>query len=378
MPFNPDLASSLPERSGIRSVNSAATIEATLEQLLEGDFQARWEAAKQLSAFGAPAITYLVPIIEDDELDWEVRWFAARTLGFFEDMAALEALIALLERTPEPELIAIAAEGLSRFGEASIQALVQLAEQPAHRLTAIQALTNIRHTAAKAPLMKAAQDANEAVRAMAISALGNFRDEHITQLLAAAVQDPAPAVRSEAIIHLGLCPQLGGSLDLVNVLQPRLWDVDLKVRQITASSLGRLRTNAAVAALVQALQGGQAPPALKIQIVRALSWTGLGSALTALQISWPSAVPAVQIEIIEALARITDTAAKPQVGQSLCTWLQSCLEEPASGSIKRAIALAVGQLNYHPAVSLLHQLTADPEGQTRLYAEAALRQLGAD
>ena len=92
-------------------------LEATLDQLVEGDFREKWEAAKQLIDWGDPAIAHLAKLLQSEEDDWEVRWFAARTLGQFDHPAALEALVQLLQQTQEPELVAIAAEGLSHFGE---------------------------------------------------------------------------------------------------------------------------------------------------------------------------------------------------------------------------------------------------------------------
>lgn len=169
MPFDTDLVTTPSDMQGNERLESA------LQLLLEGDFQARWEATKHISALGKSAIAYLIPLLKDEELDWEIRWFAARTLGKFDDEAALQALINLLQQTQEAELITIAAEGVSRFGENGVDALVQLFANPIHRITAIQALASIRHQAALQPLIAAARDTDPEVRIIALSALGNFR-----------------------------------------------------------------------------------------------------------------------------------------------------------------------------------------------------------
>ena len=371
MPFDTDLVTPAPPAA------DCSLIADTIQLLLEGDFQTRWEATKRISALGKPAIAPLVTLLHDEDLEWEIRWFAARTLGYLDDEDALAALIQLLQETQDAELIAIAAEGLSRFGEASVHALVQLFEQPSYRIPAIQALASIRHSAALPPLLKTAQDRDPAVRTIALSALGDFRDARVEALLLEAIKDPVATVRQEAITHLGLRPHLQETINLVGILLPGLWDINLKVNQATAIALGRLGTETAVISLARVLASPHTPEPLQISIVRTLGWVKKESALSALLSAQQSVSVTVQLEIIEALSHLDEPGLKQRAGEALCHWLDTLLDSPEAASVKPAIAFAIGCLQHQSARALLQHLSQDADERTRLYAQAALRQLKA-
>lgn len=349
-----------------------------LDQLLEGDFQTRWEATKRIAMAGTAAIAHLIPLLEDEDLDWEVRWFAARTLSTFEDTAALDALIRLLQRTQEPELIAIAAEGLSQFEDQGVNALIALLDTPTYRLTAIQALANIRHRTVLVPLLAASEDANPAVRKTAIAALGNFREPQVDEVLIQAVKDPAVAVRQEAIACLGLRSNLLEQVNLVDVLLPGLWDLHPEVNKATAIALGRLGTETAVSSLARVLRSPHTPTDMQIQIVRALGWSEKESAFRALLSMRQSAQLAVQVEIVAILSRLQAPLLRQQASAMLLDWLQSLLSTTEGApDLKQAIALALANLNMQSARPWLEAMSQDTDAQTGLYAEAALRQLAA-
>lgn len=350
-------------------------LESAVELLLEGDFQTRWEATKQLLGLGLPAIARLISLLNDDDLDWEIRWFAARALGQFQDEAAMLALMQLLQQSHEPDLIAIAAEGLSRHGEAGINALAQLAEAPEYRLTAIQALASIRHKSALPPLLIAVQDDHLEVRVVALSALGNFRDPRVDQQLIEAIQDPVAAVRQEAITHLGRRSHLLTTTPLIDILEPSLWDIDPAVANATAIALGRLGTESAMAILARVLTSPHTPEFLQITIVKALSWIQTPSALVALLAARLRLSPSVQVELINTLPQLDDIQLRQQAGAALCSWLDDLLSSSELNSVKQAIAFSLGCLHYQPARPLLHALAQLPDEPTRLHAEAALRQL---
>ena len=349
-----------------------------LSQLIEGDFQTRWEAAKRLTAFGPEAIECLTPLLADAELDWEARWFIARTLGEFDHEAALAALVQLLQETTEPELIEIAAEGLSHFGKRGVDALVQLLAKPSHRLTAIQALANVRDPAIFEPLLALADDSDPTIRSLVIPALANFKVPPVDALLLAAVKDTHATVRQEAITHLGLRSHLLAQLDLVSVLMPGLWDLSPRVNKATAIALGRLNTETSVTSLAQVLSSIHTPESLQIDVVRALGWIEKPSALLALFSARNQTSVAVQVEIINTLSRFRAPQLQQRAGELLCHWLTTDLgAATGSAAVYQAIALALGQLHYAPALSLLLDLQQGPNAQTRLYVEAALKQLEA-
>lgn len=364
---------------GQKSLGGQRTVglESWLQQLLEGDFQARWEAAKWIETFGDRAIARLTALLQDEDLDWEIRWFVARTLGNVGNDACLKALIQLLQQTQEPELIAIAAEALSQFNEQGVQALQKLLTIPRYRVTAIQALARIRHPSVLEPLLGAAQDDNADVRSVAVAALGYFRGEAADITLLRCVQDPDATVRQEAVAHLGLRAHLLSDIDLVETLQPRLWDLHPQVNKAAAIALGRLGTETAIARLAEVLRSQHTPEQLQIQIVRSLSWIEKEPALAALLAAWQTVSTTVQIEITEVLSRLEAPALRHRAGKALCHWLDAVLlaqtsEHPRT---KQAIAIALGNLHHVDAQTPLEKLAQDSDAQTRLYAEAALRQL---
>ena len=375
MSFDTDLIKTSPNAQAPTETTSTPQLDAALKLLIDGDFRSRWEATKQLPTLGKATIAHLVLLLEDDDIEWEVRWFAARTLGNFSDPKALESLIRLLEHTCEPELITIAAEGISHFGAEGITALVQLFGNPNHRLTAVRALAGIRHKAALLPLLAAAQDANPEVRSVALSALGHFRDRCVDSVLLEAVKDPVASVRQESITHLGLRTHLLATVDLVMILQPSLQDPHPEVARVAAIALGRLGTETAIAGLSEALESSATSTTLKTVIARALSWLDQTEALDALLVALFQVPLPVQLEIIETLPRFEAPDLRQRAGEALGDWLSQLLNDAQATAIKQAIALALGDLQPPNAQSLLQALTQDTDDQTRLYAEAALRQL---
>jgi HEAT repeat protein len=356
------------------------SLESLLQQLVNGDFHGRWEVAKQLTAYGEAAIAPLALLLQADEQDWEVQWFTTRALAGFDSSLALQALVNFLARSQEPELIAIAAEGIGHFGQAGIEALLPLLENPVHRLTAIQALANIHHEAVLEPLLAAAVDVNPAVREIALPALSSFQDPRVDAVLIAAIKDPVAKVRQAAITLLGLRTSLLDNTELVSLLLPGLWDISPEVNGATTNALGRLGTEPAVTCMARVLTSPYTPESLQINLVTALGWIDKESALSALLSAYSSASVSVKIqqEIVEALSRFRAGHLRQRAGEVLADWLVQLLEEPMQlGSLAQAIALALGNLRYSAAYPLLQSLAEGSDRQTQVYAQAALRQLDA-
>ena len=354
------------------------SLEAALHDLVVSDFRGKWEATKQLANLGEVAIAPLVALLqagEDEDEDWEVRWFAARALGQFDHPEALSALVQLVQQPQEAELVAIAAAGLSHFGDRGVDALVQLLDQRAHRLTSVQALASIQHSSVFVPLLAAAADEDPSVRATALAALANFRHPQVDKLLLTAVKDPHTSVRRVAITHLGMRSELLADRNLVEILLPGLWDIQPEVNEATAIALGRLGTETAVAALARVLSSPHTPARLQTCIIRALGWAEKESALLAL-FSALSRLPLTQqTAVVETLPRLQSPNLRRQAGNLLCNLLQTT-RSPRSPDRRLipAIALALGTLQHSPALPLLQTLAADADPQTQLYAAAALRQ----
>jgi HEAT repeat protein len=364
------------------SSNSSTLLEKSLERvlndLLQGDFQQRWQAMKGVAEFGETVITPLLNLVQDDDMDWEVRWFAARALGQFPHPVVLQSLVDLLTQTQDRDLRTIATAALGQFGLDGIAALTQLMQDPQHRLLAVQTLAGMRQAEAMTPLLEAARADDPSVRQVAVVALGTFRAEAAGVAVLQALKDLAAGVRQEAATALGRPFDGLDRETVVNQLVPCLWDMALPVCQAAARTLGRLGTATAVDALIRVGQSPHTPEVLQISVVQALGWQPRAATLEAL-LSIKDQVPQpVQLEIVDILGRMqASEALRSQAGQALETWLSLHLHDPQAADLKRSLALALGHLNVNSARPLLQHLSADADERIALYADAALRQLTA-
>lgn len=356
-----------------------------LEVLEAGDFQERWDVAKIFPSLGSEAIAPLIAILEDEEADSELRWFAGRILGEFDSPEVIVALVFVLKTSESEELSAMAALVLAHLGHSAIEALKQLLVEEESRLLAVRSLAQIRRAETIEPLLGVIGDPRSPVRSAAIEALSNFHDDRVTSVLVEALKDNAAAVRREAVIGLGLRSELLGELDLVKLLRDRLWDLNLEVCQQAAIALGRLGTESAAAALFELLKSSATPVPLQIELVRALGWIETSDAVEYLRqalviqtqfiSSSPVASPEIGEEIITVLGRLSQPAVTPVAAEILIDVLKS--EHPLIHNpiVKRAIALGLGKLENLRAIEELIQMLADADAGVRLHAIAALKQL---
>ncbi len=353
----------------------SATWEKTLDDLLNGDFQQRWQSVKTIAEIGEVAIAPLMELMQDEDLDWDLRWFAARALGQFPRPSVVTALLDVLRTTSDDEMRAIATTTLGQFGTMSIDALTQLMQHPQHRLLAVQSLAGIQHRDAMVPLLRAAIDECPTVRQVAIEALGNFRTEQVAIALQQALHDPSADVRQSALVALGRQVDRLDALNVTECVAPHLWDECLPVCEAAARTLGRLGTEAAIAHLADVLRSPHSPDELKQIVVQALGWKPQPTTVTMLRSIKDQVSQPVQLDMIVVLARMTAPTLKPQAGKALTDWLSQCLSETGANDIKQSLALALAELQVISARSILHRLTTDPDDRVAVYATAALRQL---
>lgn len=366
-PATPDTLSS--------SDGEPQTLADVLLALEQGDFQRRWEVARHLPQYGQAAIAALMQWLQDPDEDWELRWLAARTLGDFDAPQVIPALLQVIQQNPEPDLLAAAAEALGNLGTAGITALGHCLQQPQQRSQAVQVLARMGHSATIAPLLTVVQDEDSQNRATAIAALGQFRDDRLPPIWLVALGDPAPAVRRAAVTSLGRWPDCLPPADLCQWLYPRLWDDALGVQQAAASALGRLGSAGAIAHLAAVLQRPDSPEPLQLTVVAVLGWQPSEAVLTILRTAWPTASPAVQLEMITTLGAMAPGPWQHPSQVLLQDWLRSVLSDATATAQKQAISLALGHLQADAARPLLTRLTTDPNPQVRLHGEAALRLL---
>ncbi|MEG4208635.1 HEAT repeat domain-containing protein [Microcoleus sp. S13_B4] len=355
-------------------------VSLAIQALEWGDFQDRWEIAKVLPNLGNGAIAPLIAVLEDEDADTEPRWFAARILGKFDRPEVIQALVELVKNSDE-ELSQIAAETLGNFGPTAIESLANLLQQEDSRQFATAALAQIRRTETIVPLLSVVGDSQVAVRAAAIDALSCFHDSRIPPILVAALKDPATAVRKEAVRALGARAYLDAELDLVNLLKPLLSDIRLEVCQQAAIAIGRVKTDAAAAALFELLRSPTTPVELQIETVRALSWMDTATALAylhqTLMAQFTNINSTVYQEIVTVLWRVEKPELKAVAAEILIDLVKTGHPAVQEAVSKKSLALGLGKLGDMRGLDALILMLGDADSSVRLHCMAALKQLGA-
>lgn len=309
----PYLSESINEPSSESEASSPAirsTLRRALTALETGDFYARWEAAKTISACGVEAaqsgspeavINPLLHLLWAEDSEEEISWYIARILGTLNHPLAVQGLTHLLQTSQSSDVAVMAATALANCGTAAISPLTDLLHQPKMKLIAIRALAQIEHPDVVPILLTLTSDSLAAARSTAIDALSRFSDPAILEALFVALRDSDSSVRRSAVGTLGfqaqtLCAssriksgfRTTHSLDpfdtrLIDVLKPLLWDLDLDVCCQTALALGRIGTSSAISALSKVLQSANTPVLLQQSIIRALGWSETPEAISCLK-----------------------------------------------------------------------------------------------
>lgn len=341
-----------------------------------GDFQQRWEITKVLTHLGNIAIPPLIDILENEDADEELRWYAARTLGEFQHPEAIAPLIELLKTDEDEELKAIAARALGQMGTVAIAALSELLLDEDTRLLAVRSLCCIRQPETVTPLLSVIQDPQAAIRAAAIEALSSFHDKRVPPVLLNALDDVAATVRRAAVLGLGFRPDLRQGLDLVTRLQPKLYDFNLEVCCAAVVSLSRMGGDDAAKYLFDLLISPQTLIKLQLETIRALSWVETPSSLEYLQTVFNQITSeTLWQEIVTVLGRVQKPQLTTPAAEILLQILRSQHPVTEIANVKSAIALSLGQLGKIQAIEPLISLLADSNASVRLHAIAALKNL---
>ncbi|MEM8779570.1 MAG: HEAT repeat domain-containing protein [Cyanobacteria bacterium P01_G01_bin.49] len=355
------------------------TVELGLQILETGDFQQRWEVAKLFPKLGTQIIDPLLNILKNEAINLDCRWFICRILGEFNDTRVILALVNLLQTTEAEELSTIAAETLGKIGINTIDSLEQLLTNNHHKLLAVKALGQIRHSETILPLLRVVDDPDSNIRAIAIESLGSFHQADLMPLFINSLKDPVAVVRKEAIITLGMQPEFKEEFEVVEQLTPLLWDLNLEVSQQAALALGRIKDPVAIEALVTRLQSTFTPISLKQEIIKALNWIGNTQGLDALkQFLWQQeeSLEIVQTIII-LLGDQTTATLKKQATQILIDFLKLEKTIIKEKQIKQVIAASLGELGQAIAINALNILVKDSEKTVQLHAIAALKKISA-
>lgn len=369
--------SALPQADFPPQTNAAATSTTTGHfqagvDLRQGSFADRWETAKQIPRLTEAAIADLIAMLRDDSLDWETRWFAARSLGHFDHPAVIAALVDALG-TADEDLQGAITDALGHIGPSAIQALGSLAAEPDTQAMAINVLCRIPHPATQ-PLLVAAVDLTAgATKASIIEALGQFAEPDLLPLLVAALQDRTAAVRLAALQSLlGLKRQID-DLQWVTLMQPLANDIHPAVAQRAIYALGRTAHPAATETLHALLAVSYIPAPLKLAAVQALVWQDTPAAFEAIVQAWESLPNAVRVTALQALSRTVNPALQACLVVQVLQWLDALPATADCSLLRRHLVMLLGQLGDRRVTPILQALVQDEDAGVRLHAAAALR-----
>jgi HEAT repeat protein len=359
--------------------NQEYLLDLSLTVLEMGDFQQRWEIAKVFVRLGNVAITPLIDILEDEDAEDDLRWYAVRILGDLKNPKAIASMVEFLKSSEDEELKAHAATALGQIGQSAIAALSELLTEEDTRILAVRSLSYIRQPEIITPLLSVVQDPLVEIRAIAIEALSSFHDPRIPPILLNALTDVAAAVRREAVLGLSVRTDLHQELDLLAKLQPRLYDFNLEVAQAAAVALSRIGSDEAAKHLFLVLISLSTPIKLKVEIIRALSWMKTLSGLEYLQQAFNQlSIQALWLEIVTVLGRVSDSTLTEKATVILLSIVQKQHPAVEIASIKSAIALSLGQLGNIEAIEPLISLLSDNNEVVRLHVIAALKNLASN
>lgn len=353
-----------------------------LSELETGDFQSRWETAKQIPNFGEPAIAFLVDLLHNKSDDPELQWFVARVLGEFNHADAVIALAQLMQNAEEDDVAEIAAQMLAQIGPQSVDALAALLESSPSRLRVVSALAQMQDPIIVPILLKVVADTDVSVRVMAVETLSRFHDFRVIPALLQGLSDLNGKIRQVAITGISYRAPLFQmhDHDPVALIVPCLNDFDVQVCQTAALALGRLGTKEAVEALSITAGAETVPLPLKLTIVQALGQIGNDQSVQMLQKLWPHSRSSLQVVDDEdqtlAAVIVKALALNRQVDRSTEALIYCLHHQPVSDpALQKTLASALGQSGQPQAIPELIQLLGIPDMGVRLHAIAALKQI---
>lgn len=377
-PASPLLSRSPQVTEWIAATDAAQLVNFVLNALEDGDFQTRWEIAKIIPLLGQQAIAPLVAMLQDDAVELEVRWFITRILSEFDHPDSISALLHLIQQSNDTDLTEMAATVLASYGSSVVPQLQELIQNSDTRLMAVKALAIIRHSVTVNPLMQVVNDKDAAIRMLAIEALSSFHDPRVPAVLIGALRDRKAEIRQIAVKGLGMRVDLLDQMDLVGLLVPLLWDLNLNVCCQAALALGRLGTSAAETALFEVVRSPHTPLALRLDAIRALGWI---ETPTAVHYLWQALTEEEAVfsiadaccELITSLGRLEQPGLKAHVAHQIVALLSSGHSLLSHSRVKPLLALVLGQMQQDCAIEPLINLLADGDRATYLHALAALR-----
>ena len=365
-------------------------LQQALAQLISGDFNTQWQAAKSLKVMGESAHPALMKIAEDTTTDPDVLCFISEILGANPSPDAILALVLLLKRTTSEEVQDSVIMTLAKQGPSCVEQLLPYAEQPSLQKSVLKALIQINHPTTIAGLMFFAEHKDSDLRAIALEGLGQFHSPEILELLLEGLQDRSAMVRANCTKALGLRLTHEVSEDLVQGLLPLLNDPDPKVRSLTAKALGRVNQDSAIEGLWQCLLNQPELSLFCSDLLQALGWArhpkGVQYLLkllcsshagesNSLQFDWTTGL---LIELIQVLGSIHQPDYAANIEQALTPLVMSSSFPFDQFEVKQRLIMAIAHLKQETSIDSLIQALAISEERFRFHLIAALKGINAE
>lgn len=368
--------------------NNPELLSLSLQVLSQGDFPQKWEISQLIPLLGNQAISPLIQLVKDENLDSEERWFACRTLGKFNHPDALQTLVDLLKTTEEEKLSLEVAQILATFGADHLENLADLLTQEKSRLPATIALSHLSSPSIIEPLLTVINDPQPEIRQKALEGLGNFTDLRLISVFIQALKDPISTIRKEAISLLGnyanLLHKLPSELNLVSTVKPLLWDPNPRVCEQAIFTLSRFPTDESAIALWELLETSKISPIFPLKILQSLGRMQnlkgidyLARFLQKLSGDLPENDSMIG-EIMKIFATIENTDLKEKVTQILIDWIQQNSVYFLTSSkkpiyLKNQVIYTLGQLGNSLALPWLILLMSEDEPSIQFHCIAALK-----
>ena len=362
----------------------------SMDQLVSGDFNARWSASKALKSMGDIAHPSLIEIVESQPQDTDLLGFIADILGHRPSPDAILALVHLLKHCDDDDVRETVILTLAKQGPDCIQELLAYLNHPHLQGTVLKALIQMNHPAAIEGFLSCIDHHDAEIRAQAFEGVGQFHQAAIAPVLIQGLQDTHAKVRGICVKALGLREQSDVNESLITAISPRLYDLNETVCHLTAKTLGRLTHPLAFEHLWHCLIEQSQPSTMTVVLIQALGWAGHSQGVDyllrllkmivsqespAFQQPWPSAVV---LELIQTLTNLYDPQHSIAVERELIPLLTSKVTPFETIQVKQALTMAIAQLGQDHSIPHLISVLSIEDHRLRLHVIAALKQLNRD
>jgi len=224
-----------------------------IEQLVSGDFNARWSASKTLKSMGEDAYPSLLPLLESNHQDSDLLLFIVDILGSSSRPEAILALVNLLSDCNDDEVRERTILTLAQQGDTYIQELYPYLDHPSLQGTVLKAFIQMRHPATIKGFLHCLEHPDVEIRALAFEGIGQFHHPEIISRLIQGLQDFQPHIRGLCLKALGMRGESDIDPGVIKAVAPLLYDMNAEVCTLASKALGRFNHSLALEHLWQRL-----------------------------------------------------------------------------------------------------------------------------